>query len=437
MSPGAANSKEDDLEKTIKLIMEHVEKESKRDALIKAEQTKNKPKQKFLDLKSIIKADSEVMLRSKKAANGFMGTSSVDETNDEFVDAAVAVEEKEALHFVDNVFAKLTTLFPLFVLSAAITGVKKPGALLWVNKGQLIPLMLSAVMMSMGMTLKTDDFTRVLRKSESSEDASFAAIPAGISCQYLIMPLTAFLIGSATLLPQYPAAFLGLVLVGSCPGGTASNLVALIAKADVALSVILTSLSTIMASVLTPLLVKTFVGSAISISGLTLCKATAQVVLLPVAFGMLVREKLPNVADFLGRYASFAGVVLVSLLCGGVVAQNASMTIGSGSNLLKKVILSVLGLHTVGFGVGYFASKKLFGLSERVSRTISIETGMQNSALAVVLARSVVGSDPTLASLASLACLPGAFSATVHSCLGSALAVYWRWADRRSKPPQA
>eukprot|EP00979_Chaetoceros_neogracilis_P003637 scaffold637_cov159-Chaetoceros_neogracile.AAC.1 len=400
MSPGAANSKEDDLEKTIKLIMEHVEKESKRDALIKAEQTKNKPKQKFLDLKSIIKADSEVMLRSKKAANEIMGRSSVDETNDEFVDAAVAVEEKEALHFVDNVLAKLTTLFPLFVLSAAITGVKKPGALLWVNKGQLIPLMLSAVMMSMGMTLKTDDFTRVLRKSESSEDASFAAIPAGISCQYLIMPLTAFLIGSATLLPQYPAAFLGLVLVGSCPGGTASNLVALIAKADVALSVILTSLSTIMASVLTPLLVKTFVGSAISISGLTLCKATAQVVLLPVAFGMLVREKLPKVADFLGRYASFAGVVLVSLLCGGVVAQNASMTVDSGSNLLKKVILSVLGLHTVGFGVGYFASKKLFGLSERVSRTISIETGMQNSALAVVLARSVVGSDPTLASLA-------------------------------------
>jgi len=293
-------------------------------------------------------------------------------------------------------------------------------------------------MMAMGMTLKTEDFTRVLKKSKSGgEDASFAAIPAGISCQYLIMPLTAFFIGSATLLPQYPAAFLGLVLVGCCPGGTASNLVALIAKADVALSVILTSLSTIMASILTPLLVKTLVGSAVSISGLTLCKATAQVVLLPVALGMLVREKLPKLADFVGRYASLAGVVLVSLLCGGVVAQNSTMALDSGSNLLKTVILSVLGLHTVGFGVGYFASKKLFGLSERVSRTISIETGMQNSALAVVLARSVVGSDPALASIASLACLPGAFSATVHSCLGSALAVYWRWVDRRARKNQA
>jgi len=427
----AANSKEDDLEKTIKLIMEHVGKQSKSDDLIKAGQAKKAPTQKILDLKSIIKTDSDIMLRSKRAADEVLGISNADdETSYHLEDDTVAVEEKETLNLVDNVLAKLTTLFPFFVLSAAIVGLRKPEALLWVNKGQLIPLMLSAVMVSMGMTLKTEDFTRVLKKNE---DASFTAIPAGISCQYLIMPLTAFFIGTATLLPQHPAAFLGLVLVGCCPGGTASNLVALIAKADVALSVILTSLSTIMASILTPLLVKTFVGSAVSISGLTLCKATAQVVLLPVAFGMLVREKLPKVADFLGRYASFAGVLLVSLLCGGVVAQNAAMTVGSGSNILKRVILSVLGLHTVGFGVGYFASKKLFGLSERVSRTISIETGMQNSALAVVLARSVVGSDPTLASLASLACLPGAFSATVHSCLGSALAVYWRWADRRAE----
>jgi len=287
----------------------------------------------------------------------------------------------------------------------------------------------------MGMTLQTDDFARVLKSkdSDSSDDdeTSIAAIPVGILCQYLIMPLTAFLIGSATLLPSHPAAFLGLVLVGCSPGGTASNLVALIAKADVALSVILTSVSTIMASILTPLLVKTLVGSAVSISGWTLCKATAQVVLLPVALGMLVREKIPKFADFVGRYASFAGVLLVSLLCGGVVAQNAAMAIENSSNILGKIIVSVLGLHTVGFGVGYLASKKLFGMPERVARTISIETGMQNSALAVVLARSVMGSDPSAAAMVSLACLPGAFSATVHSCLGSALAVFWRWLDNR------
>ena len=289
-------------------------------------------------------------------------------------------------------------------------------------------------MMAMGMTLRTQDFARILRKSNKSNDSdetSIAAIPAGISCQYIIMPLAAFLIGSVTLLPQYPAAFFGLVLVGCSPGGTASNLVALIAKADVALSVILTSVSTILASILTPLLVKTLVGSAVSISGWTLCKATAQVVLLPVVLGMLVREKLPKLAQVVSRYASFAGVVLVSLLCGGVVAQNASMAVGNSSKLLWQIVASVLGLHTIGFSVGYLASKKVFGLPERVARTISIETGMQNSALAVVLARSVLGADPATASLVGMACLPGALSATAHSCLGSGLAVFWRWTDRR------
>jgi Predicted Na+-dependent transporter len=290
-------------------------------------------------------------------------------------------------------------------------------------------------MVAMGMTLKTEDFTRVLSTSSSgaSNDQATAikTVPVGLVCQYVIMPLTAFLIGSAALLPEYPAAFLGLVLVGCSPGGTASNLVSLIAKADVALSVILTSLSTIMASLLTPLLVKTLVGSAVSISGWALCKATAQVVLAPVALGMVVREKLPRAADFVGRFASFAGVLLVSLLCGGVVAQNAGMTVNGTPNILPTIVFSVLGLHGVGFALGYLASKKLFGLSEKVSRTICIETGMQNSALAVVLARSVIGNDPALASVVSLACLPGAFSATVHSCLGSALAVFWRWWDRR------
>lgn len=297
---------------------------------------------------------------------------------------------------------------------------------------------LACRMTAMGMTLKTEDFTRVLSTGATkSQDSTIKAVPVGIVCQYVIMPLTAFLIGSATLLPQNPAAFLGLVLVGCSPGGTASNLVSLIAKADVALSVILTSLSTIMASLLTPLLVKAFVGSAVSISGWVLCKATAQVVLAPVALGMIVREKLPKFADFVGRFASFAGVLLVSLLCGGVVAQNAGIAVVGSPNILSTIIFSVLGLHGIGFALGYLASKKLFGLSEKVSRTICIETGMQNSALAVVLARSVIGYDPALASVVGLACLPGAFSATVHSCLGSALAVFWRWQDKRCNSSKA
>merc|ERR1711957_935031 len=120
-------------------------------------------------------------------------------------------------------------------------------------------------------------------------------------------------------------------------------------------------------------------------------------------------------------------------MCGGVVSQNAALASVAGGglpqNLLLRIIGSVLGLHSVGFLMGYLCSKKLFGLSERAARTVSIETGMQNSALAVVLARSVMGAEVAPVVVA-MACLPGAFSATAHSCLGSALAVYWRWVDR-------
>lgn len=343
---------------------------------------------------------------------------------------SAAVASKKS---IDQVLSTLTTGFPFFVLFSAILGMLKPKTLTWVNNGEIIPLMLAAVMTAMGMTLRREDFTRVFSLSKGSrnpQSSDLSAIPAGLMCQYLIMPFAAFTIGSVLLLPQHPSAFLGLLLVGCSPGGTASNLVALIAKADVALSVVLTTLSTILASVLTPLLVKTLAGSNISVSGWLLCKATARVVLLPVALGMIVRDKLPKFADAVSRYAPFTGVLLVSLLCGGVVAQNSALALsgGCGSGILLKIVLGVLALHSLGFGVGYLASKHLFGLKENVSRTISIETGMQNSALAVVLARSVVEADSTSAFLAT-ACLPGAFSATVHSCLGSALAVYWRWRD--------
>jgi BASS family bile acid:Na+ symporter len=237
--------------------------------------------------------------------------------------------------------------------------------------------------------------------------------------QFLIMPLSAWVIGRSFLLPvpDYgPSLFLGIALVGCSPGGTASNLVSLIAKADVALSVLLTSCSTILAAAVTPLLVKLIVGNAIRVSGWTLCEATARVILLPVLLGMVVNAKAPNLANKVSRFTPFASVVLVSLICGGVVSQNASMFLQSQS-LLPLIVGSVLLLHCIGFAMGYFVPKLGLNFSEMTSRTISIETGMQNSALAVVLARSI-GASP-------VASLPGALSATVHSCLGSILAGYW------------
>ena len=321
-------------------------------------------------------------------------------------------QEEPGHNKLDLILSRLTSAFPFFVLGSAILGLLQPGTLMWTNRGTLISWMLASVMCATGLTLEKKDFTKVLGQD-------FAAVPAGVLCQFMIMPLTAYFVGRKMLLNSgtYGSSlFLGLCLVGCAPGGTASNLVSLIAKADVALSVLLTSCSTILASLVTPLLVKLLVGSTIAVSGWALCEATAQVVLFPVMFGMFVNAKAPNLASRVSRFTPFASVLLVSLICGGVVAQNSAMFLQS-STLIPRIVGSVLLLHCTGFLVGYMVPRLGLGFSEITSRTISIETGMQNSALAVVLARSIGA--PAVASL------PGALSATAHSCLGSILAGYW------------
>lgn len=324
-------------------------------------------------------------------------------------------DDSRNIHSLDSILATFTNAFPLFVLGSAILGVAAPHTLTWVNQGSLISAMLAAVMMGTGMTLEKRDFEQVLGEQ-------LASVPAGVMCQFGIMPLAAYLIGSTCLLhtsPTHgPALFLGLILVGCAPGGTASNLVSLIAGANVALSVLLTTCSTILASGLTPLLVKLLVGSTIHISGWALCQATAQVVLFPVVLGMILNAKVPRLSKTLSRVTPFASVLLVSLICGGVVSQNVVALGVTSSDVLPKVVGSVVSLHLIGFLAGYLVPKRVLHFSEQTSRTISIETGMQNSALAVVLARSL-GAPP-------IASLPGALSATVHSCLGSMLAAYWR-----------
>ena len=334
------------------------------------------------------------------------------------------VQETAAANKLDSVLSQLTSAFPIFVLLSAIAGFLAPSTLQWVNNGNLISFMLASVMLGTGMTLEKKDFTEVLVDN-------FASVPSGVLCQFIIMPASAYGVGRTLLLKKDPilgpVLFLGLALVGCSPGGTASNLVSLIAKADVALSVLLTSCSTILASVVTPLLVKLLVGSTVEVSGMTLCSATARVVLVPVILGMVLNAKAPGFSRTLSRFTPFASVLLVALICGGVVSKNASELLcssaASSPSLLPWIIGSVLSLHVIGFLVGYLVPRFGLGYSEKTARTISIETGMQNSALAVVLAQSI-GANP-------LAALPGALSATAHSCLGSILAAYWRFTDSR------
>jgi len=217
-------------------------------------------------------------------------------------------------------------------------------------------------MVAMGTTLTPADFKRVARNP--------TVVLFGVLCQFVLMPLSAMSAGRFFKLP--PSLFLGLVLVGTAPGGTASNLVTLIAGGDVALSVLMTATSTVAASLLTPLLATTIAGSTIAVNGAALFKSTSQVVLLPIALGMFLNAKAPVLSNNLARYTPFLSVVLVSLVCGSVVAANSTTILSSGLPLL----LSVLTLHSSGFLLGY-SLPRFFKFPKRTARTISIETGMQ------------------------------------------------------------
>ena len=305
---------------------------------------------------------------------------------------------------------KLTTMFPFWVTSAALLGLLKPASLAWfAASNNAVTASLGAVMFATGLTVTVEDFTRVKGKPR--------AVLLGLFCQWTFMPTLAYCTAKAFGLSK--AFFLGLALVGCSPGGTASNLVTYIAGADVALSVFLTTCSTCLAAFLTPLLTKVVCGQVVAVNALALAESTAKVVLAPVALGVYVNYNFPRFSAFLSKFAPLSSVAIVSLICGSVVASNHQIARACGPRLIGAVAV----MHSLGFAIGY-AFPRIFGQSKKTARTISIETGMQNSALAVVLATT----------LPYTGCkLPPAISATIHSCIGSAAAALWRLQDERSK----
>jgi BASS family bile acid:Na+ symporter len=259
-------------------------------------------------------------------------------------------------------------------------------------------------MLGMGMTLTLADFARVASRP--------VAVVAGFVAQFTVMPAAAWAIARAFDLPT-PFA-VGLILVGCCPGGTASNVVTYIARADVALSVTMTTCSTLAAVALTPLLTQVYAGTLVEVDTLGLLVSTLQVVVLPVAAGVLLNRFAPAVVERVLPVAPLASVLVIALVCGSIIGQNATAVRESGPRLLAAIML----VHSIGFALGYGFARAC-ELPVVAARTISIETGMQNSGLGVVLARKHFAAEP-------LTAVPGAISALVHSVLGSLLAAWWR-----------
>ena len=298
---------------------------------------------------------------------------------------------------------RLANAFPVWVLVACGLALVEPRLFTWF-RGEAIVVGLAVIMLGMGITLSIDDFARVATRP--------ATVAAGFLAQFVIMPTAGWLVAT-TLGLDTPFA-VGLILVACCPGGTASNVVTYIARADVALSVLMTTCTTLGAVVLTPLLTKLLAGRLVEVDAWGLFLSTLQVVVLPVAAGVAINRFLPRVVRAVMPVAPLVSVITIALVCASIIGQNAAAVLGSGPQLLLAVVL----LHAIGFGVGYLFAR-LLGYDRIVARTISIEVGMQNSGLGVVLAQKHFPAEP----LTAVHC---AISSVVHSVIGSLLAGWWR-----------
>ncbi len=268
-----------------------------------------------------------------------------------------------------------------------------------------VPWMLSVIMLGMGLTLRPADFVVVARRPW--------ALLLGVAAQYLVMPLTAF--GLAQVLGLRPELAAGLVLVGASPGGTASNVMVYLSRGDTALSVAMTTVSTLLAPLLTPLLVLWLAGEFLPVDARGLLVSILQVVLVPVLLGIVLRALVPRAVERVEPVLPLLSVAAITTVVVVVVAASAQTLLSVGLLLVLAVVLhNGLGL-VLGYGIA-----RVCQLDVSARRAVSIEVGMQNSGLAASLA--TVHFSPAAA-------LPAAIFSVWHNVSGSLLAGYWSRRD--------
>ncbi|HMP82746.1 MAG TPA: bile acid:sodium symporter family protein [Verrucomicrobiota bacterium] len=304
---------------------------------------------------------------------------------------------------MNRLLSALTNLFPAWVLVGGALALVCPHWFTWFS-GDLITWGLAVIMLGMGITLSVDDFKAVLRLPK--------AVAAGFVAQYLIMPFLGWTIAHGLGLETSLAV--GLILVSCCPGGTASNVVTFLAKANVALSVLMTMCSTFGAIVMTPLLTRWLAGTYVPVDAWGLFLSTVKIVLAPLVIGLALHHYAPRFVKRILPVSPLVSVLVITLICASIIGSSSERLKEAGGTLLLAVFL----LHAGGFGLGYIVAR-LLKFEEINCRTVSIEVGMQNSGLGAALARKHFPLLPDSA-------LPCAISATFHSVIGSILAGIWR-----------
>lgn len=305
--------------------------------------------------------------------------------------------------------ATFNKLFPLWALLITVIAFLFNG--IFAQLQSLIVPLLALVMFVMGLTLSSEDFKRVLVMP--------TPIAIGVILQFLVMPFTAMIL--AGILQLSTQLTVGMVLVGSCAGGTASNVICYLAKGDVALSISMTMVSTIVGVVATPLLCTFYLSESVSVDTIGMLIDIVQVVLLPVTGGILTNRYLHGLVSRLEPTLPSLSVLVILVIIAIIVALNSARLLEVGLITLIAVMLH----NSVGLVSGFYVSR-LMGLNLQQSRTISIEVGMQNSGLGVTLA---------LEFFSTTAALPGALFSIWHNISGSLLAS--RWSSQKAQVENA
>jgi BASS family bile acid:Na+ symporter len=267
--------------------------------------------------------------------------------------------------------------------------------------------MLGLIMFGMGMTLSPQDFRIVFSRPKD--------VIIGCTAQFTVMPLLAWVLSWLFDLP--PELALGVILVGCCPGGTASNVITYLAKGDLALSVGMTATSTVLAPLMTPLLTWLMAGKFVDVDTVAMLMSIVYVVIGPVAAGFLIQRYMPRFTRWAVAYLPAFSSLMIALLVAIIVGHNAGQLLKGGMVVVLVVILHNIGGFTLGYVLG-----RLLGLSDDKRKAISIEVGMQNSGLASSLATIHFAAYP-------MAVVPGAIFSVWHNVCGAFVAKLFasRW----------
>lgn len=296
----------------------------------------------------------------------------------------------------------------LIVLAVAALALFVPVTCTWIQTGW-VNYLLMIVMFGMGLTLKLEDFKLVFTRPKD--------IIIGCLAQFTIMPLLAFGLGKVFGLDA--ALLAGVILVGTCPGGTSSNVITYMSKGDVALSVGMTSVNTVLAPLLTPAITWLLLRTTVTVDPMNMFLSIIKVVIIPIALGFIINKLFGKVTEKLVTILPTVSVIAICLIVASVVSHNAEKIFSTGVVVFAVVILHNLLGYTCGFGLG-----KLLKLNVAKTKALSVEIGMQNSGLATSLAGTAF---PDLA----MATVPGAIFSVWHNISGAVLAnIYNRWNEK-------